>query len=252
MKNAIKKISIADLITLANALCGALAIALLLNLNSDITIPSTLILIALVCDGADGMAARYFGSPHPHGKTLDSIADAISFCVAPAVLVLVVYYYHTPAPGGLGLFKNILTIICSMFIIVFGFGRLVIFTRRGFVKRNFSGLATPAMAFLVVVVAHILHPRAVYPYTSFIALPILLVASCLMITNIEYPKVRGKTAMLLAAGVLLGMLSIAALKMYNMPAKDIHFYYRAMAFTCLALLLGYLLGSPLYLRLKQH
>jgi len=81
----------ADFITLANACCGTGSIFFCLNyLETGHSTPFllgafVLLPLALVCDLADGLVARE-GHSSPFGADLDSLADVVSFGVAPAVL----------------------------------------------------------------------------------------------------------------------------------------------------------------------
>ncbi len=81
----------ADLITLGNASCGMGAIFLCLNHASQLPNPYfglvfLLLPLALVCDILDGYVARHSGRHSALGADLDSLADIVSFGVAPAVL----------------------------------------------------------------------------------------------------------------------------------------------------------------------
>ena len=80
-----------DLITLANASCGMAAIFLCLNQASGaygphLWIVFVLLPLALVCDILDGLIARRLARHSLLGADLDSLADVVSFGVAPAVL----------------------------------------------------------------------------------------------------------------------------------------------------------------------
>lgn len=80
----------ADLITLGNAACGIgsilLAFRYALEREREVLWASIALLpIALICDFADGFVARKRRSS-PFGGDLDSLADVISFGVAPATL----------------------------------------------------------------------------------------------------------------------------------------------------------------------
>jgi len=82
---------LADLITLANASCGMAAIFLCLNQASGAHGPYfwivfVLLPLALILDILDGFVARRFASHSSLGADLDSLADIVSFGVAPAVL----------------------------------------------------------------------------------------------------------------------------------------------------------------------
>jgi CDP-diacylglycerol---serine O-phosphatidyltransferase len=81
----------ADLITLANGAAGTSAILVIM---SYLTAPETwrvylsmaLLVIALVFDIADGKIARRRDEHSPFGQELDSLADIVSFGVAPAAV----------------------------------------------------------------------------------------------------------------------------------------------------------------------
>jgi len=82
---------LADLITLANAGCGMAAIFLCLNHVTSSRTPYLwavfiLLPLALVCDVLDGFVARHLKRHSLLGADLDSLADIVSFGVAPAVL----------------------------------------------------------------------------------------------------------------------------------------------------------------------
>lgn len=74
-----------DLLTTANLCCGVLSI--LLASQGQLTIACGLIFLAAVFDVFDGLAARAMGGGSPLGAQLDSLADMVSFGVAPGMLV---------------------------------------------------------------------------------------------------------------------------------------------------------------------
>ena len=82
----------ADALTIANAACGTVAIFLCLEYLLDrqaryVWIAFALLPLALACDVLDGYVARLDRRRQSHlGADLDSLADVISFGVAPAVL----------------------------------------------------------------------------------------------------------------------------------------------------------------------
>lgn len=87
----IRSFALADFITLANAFSGTGAIlACMAHLatgerkfvwNALVLLP-----VALVCDFLDGTVARWRHKNSPYGADLDSLADVVSFGVAPAAL----------------------------------------------------------------------------------------------------------------------------------------------------------------------
>lgn len=83
-----------DALSLANALCGFLAVALFFTFGF---LPSlALILLAVLFDFFDGKVARKQKSSDDFGKQLDSLADAVSFGFAPPMLVFLQHYPSTP------------------------------------------------------------------------------------------------------------------------------------------------------------
>ena len=82
---------LADLITLGNAFCGTGAVLASMSYvaNQDRTsiwAAFVLLPLALICDALDGAVARWRRKSSPLGADLDSLADIVSFGVAPAAL----------------------------------------------------------------------------------------------------------------------------------------------------------------------
>lgn len=88
----IRSFHLADWITVGNAACGTGALfAAMSYLQTPaerwhLLIACGLIALALVLDLLDGKVARWRHETSPLGRELDSLADVISFGVAPAVL----------------------------------------------------------------------------------------------------------------------------------------------------------------------
>jgi CDP-diacylglycerol--serine O-phosphatidyltransferase len=87
----IRDFHFADWFTLANAVCGTGAVLTSMTYLqagdvSRIYVASAAIFAALVFDVLDGRVARWRQTSSPMGRELDSLADVISFGVAPAVL----------------------------------------------------------------------------------------------------------------------------------------------------------------------
>ena len=79
--------NIANLITGSNMICGFIAI--ILALAGRIDIASLFIFLGAFLDFFDGFVARKIGVSGAMGKQLDSLADVITFGVAPGVITLV-------------------------------------------------------------------------------------------------------------------------------------------------------------------
>ena len=87
----IREFHLADWFTLANAFCGTGAIFAAMRFlqdgnERDLMIGMALIPLAFIFDVFDGYVARWRNSASTLGRELDSLADVISFGVAPAAL----------------------------------------------------------------------------------------------------------------------------------------------------------------------
>lgn len=87
----LREFQLADWFTLANAFCGTAAVfAAMRYLHKggvrDLMIGMALIPLAFVFDALDGRIARWRKVASTLGRELDSLADVISFGVAPAAL----------------------------------------------------------------------------------------------------------------------------------------------------------------------
>jgi CDP-diacylglycerol--serine O-phosphatidyltransferase len=87
----IRTFALADVITLGNAFCGTGAILASMRFmraeeRSAAVLAFVLLPLALVCDILDGSVARWRRKSSPLGGDLDSLADVVSFGVAPAAL----------------------------------------------------------------------------------------------------------------------------------------------------------------------
>jgi CDP-diacylglycerol--serine O-phosphatidyltransferase len=87
----LRSYTVADVFTLGNAACGTISIFLCLNYIAEgrsrfFWIAFILLFVALACDVVDGYWARRSRRQSVLGGDLDSLADIVSFGVAPAVL----------------------------------------------------------------------------------------------------------------------------------------------------------------------
>lgn len=127
------KTKIPSLFTLMNLLCGFSAI-----LVADLHFSSMLLLLGMFFDVIDGIVARMLKVQSNFGKELDSLADLVSFGVAPAYL----YTLMTPI-------DHWAYYIPASFILIGSAIRLATFNLRPSTK-YFLGLATPASTFFLV------------------------------------------------------------------------------------------------------
>ena len=242
----VRKISIADMITLGNALVGFLAITYVID--GAWLVASMLILLGVALDGLDGLAARRFGSKHNRGQYLDSFSDTISFCIAPALLVYGVFYI--PARGSAWTDPmNALAVVASTLIASFGILRLARFVQMDYTKESFLGFPTPANALLVVALVDLFAASTVKTPALFDAsIAILLVmisAAVLMISNVPYPKIGDA----LRVPLTLGALVFAAVATVAYLVVQSRVTVEAVVFPLLLLsAVAYVLGGPLYVR----
>jgi CDP-diacylglycerol--serine O-phosphatidyltransferase len=91
----IRLFTIPNFITLGNLCCGAMAAVSALVWN-DLTLSFWLIVAAAACDFFDGMVARLMGISGPLGVQLDSLADDISFGLAPSAVLFSLFHRLNP------------------------------------------------------------------------------------------------------------------------------------------------------------
>lgn len=80
----ITKSAIPNSLTLANLGCGVMSIMMLFQANYIWSV--VFILLACLADRYDGVVARHLNVSSALGKELDSLADLVSFGVAPSIL----------------------------------------------------------------------------------------------------------------------------------------------------------------------
>lgn len=121
-----------NMITLANMACGILSV--LFSFYGHAAKAIYMILLASIFDRLDGMAARKFNSVSEIGLQLDSLADLISFGVAPALLVFIFKFSHLQ-----GTRLYISGLITLFYILSAGY-RLARYNTTGIVSGNFAGV----------------------------------------------------------------------------------------------------------------
>jgi len=164
------------LFTVGNIFCGYFAI--LHGMKGDFEKSALLILLATVLDALDGKVARLTGSTSPFGLELDSLADLISFGVAPAVLV---------QSWGLTQFGRTAW-ISSFIYVICGATRLARFNIQTAHadKKYFVGLPIPAAAAVLAATIYS-HPDPLEDVlTSLLLCAFLVLVSILMVSKTRY------------------------------------------------------------------
>ena len=232
-----------DIFTGLNLLCGLFAVNFSIQYN--FLAASLLLLLAILFDGLDGVFARKYGSNHNKGHYLDSIADSISFCLAPGLLVFFAFYNFSNS----NLINTLLVFITTLLIITLGILRLLRFSLRGYQLTNFEGVPTPAMALTVMITLVLFggNGYALYKEEPLIVIPLLIITSSLMVSKIEYPKIRFNN--FTSFGLLLAFFTSLAIGLrYWADDRSSMFYSIAflsgtIAFVTILLYLGF---GPVY------
>ncbi len=224
---------IADIITLINGLLGVAALMFIILAVEELQNPyfadgvktnyiwgaMTCIMLSVIGDIIDGPIARKYSKRKLLGGTLDVMSDCISFCVAPALLMFVMF-------GRWGEASPAWTIslgIAAGWIIITGMLRLARFQYEEASDQSyFNGLASPGNAMILITIAGLiwLQPSTGFgpsvstecifcfqpsdssiekPYFDFIILPIMFISGGLMISDRKLPKNKHGLPMKLSA-----------------------------------------------------
>ena len=124
----------------AAALCSAFY-GIIQAMNGQFATAALAVFLSMILDGMDGRVARLTHTQSEFGVQMDSLADAVSFGIAPA---LIVYEYALSGLGKLGWATAFIYALCAIL-------RLARFNCNvGVVSKNyFQGLPSPAAAALV-------------------------------------------------------------------------------------------------------
>lgn len=215
---------------------------------------STLIICAIIVDGLDGFIARHFGSKHSFGRYLDSLSDTISFCFAPSILIYATYYDINKGTA-LTSFENALTVAATMFVVCFGVIRLAKFAYKEYKFDEFVGVPTPVTAFLIVALCFLFGKANDVAFSiheqPYIVLTATILMSILMISDVRYPKIRGKFDVLGAIGLIL--MLIPALSSLVINAHNLYTVVaRFVTMLSLILISIYIVGGPIYVKWKKR
>lgn len=109
-----RKSCIPNLFTFINLSCGIVSI--LSVMNENYAMASIFILLAGLVDRYDGRVARFLQVSSDLGKELDSLADLVSFGVAPSILTYILFNLSAFGPKGIiGITILVIFPICGAF-----------------------------------------------------------------------------------------------------------------------------------------
>ncbi|WP_392542024.1 CDP-diacylglycerol--serine O-phosphatidyltransferase [Oryzobacter telluris] len=161
--------------------------AVLLAFRDHFTLAAALIAVSIVLDIADGFVARLIGATSPFGLQLDSLADLISFGLAPAVLIHTWALDEWPVLAWLAAF---LWLSCAAFRLA----RFNVTIDPMADKRYFVGLPSPGAA--MVVAATILALDSPHwgpgsgPWQAWFPLLVSVVPALLMVVTVRFRSFR--------------------------------------------------------------
>jgi CDP-diacylglycerol--serine O-phosphatidyltransferase len=139
---------IPNLLTCCNAFLGTLAVVF--ALKDFLETASLLIICAAIFDFLDGFAARLLNVKSIIGKDLDSLADVISFGLAPAaILFMWMTFCFQEMPPELHFFPLTILPYFAFILVPFSAYRLAKFNNDERHQDEFYGLPTPANAFFI-------------------------------------------------------------------------------------------------------
>ena len=163
----------ANLLTTSNLISGIIAI--IMAFDGHLITAGLLIFCATIFDAFDGKVARYFGSSSPFGLQYDSLADMVSFGVAPAMIVYAYAFRDLGIPG----------LLVTLVPIVAAAVRLARFNVKADGKaHDFIGLSSPLHASLMAALVLMCVSRWDDAANSNIIAAIVLFSSLLMVSHL--------------------------------------------------------------------
>ena len=162
--------------TVANIFCGFYSVVS--SIRGDMAFAALLIGAAVLLDALDGRVARFANSSSEFGKEFDSLADQVSFGVAPMVLAFQWGLHLWPRLGWL---SGFLFVVC-------GAMRLARFNTQQAPndRRFFVGMPIPAAASVVAALVYQFPAPMVTRADSLPLLGLILMLSLLMVSGLKY------------------------------------------------------------------
>lgn len=189
--------------TVGNLLCGYYSVLSSAGGSvGELDRAAKLIGFAVVLDGLDGRVARLSNVSSPFGKELDSLADVISFGIAPAFLALA-WGLRGLDPGSAShpsLVQHIYEIgwIATFAFVICGAWRLARFNIQGSeagdlgppAHRYFVGIPIPAAAGVIAAIVHAAQDPITQLYWAVPWLLLVAALAYLMVSPIRYPSFK--------------------------------------------------------------
>ena len=213
-----------SLFTVANLFCGYACVVF--ATRADFDTAALFIGIAMVLDTLDGLIARLTNSSTAFGVQLDSLADVVSFGLAPAILAFTWGLWPLQRLGWAAGFIYVTAAAMRL-------ARFNIQTTTATDKRHFVGLPSPAAGAVIASTVYLFPFGLQEPGPALPALAMVLVPAVLMVSTIRFRSVkaidmgwrRSYIALFIAAIVLALIASHPRLALVIMS-------YTYVAFAC--------------------
>jgi CDP-diacylglycerol--serine O-phosphatidyltransferase len=189
------KNNIPNLVTLLNLICGSIAIFLVFS--DKMTLASWFIISAAIFDFLDGMVARMLHAKSDIGGQLDSLADVISFGLAPSAIM---YRLISGSPGipDWSLGNMPLLPFVALLLACGGAYRLAKFNTDPGQVSEFKGLPIPATGLFIAALPLIISQNAQsenltrFLQNHYLLLAIIIFLSWIMVSNIPMISLKFK------------------------------------------------------------
>lgn len=194
-----------NLLTTAGLFSGFFAIVA--SMNNHFESAAVAIFIAMVFDGLDGRVARMTNTQSDFGAEYDSMADIVSFGMAPA---LVMYNWALHDLGKLGWLAAFIFVACGAL-------RLARFNTNidSVDKRFFQGLAIPSAAAIIAGAVWVGSKYAIDPiHVNYLAAVLTIMCGLLMVSNFRYHSFkdvdwRGRVSFMVILIIVLAFVIVA-------------------------------------------
>ncbi|MGD0756107.1 MAG: CDP-diacylglycerol--serine O-phosphatidyltransferase [Bacteroidales bacterium] len=199
-------------------------IAIIFAANGNLVTASWLILAAMIFDFLDGLSARLFKAYSAIGKELDSLADIVSFGVAPGIILYRLLNESISLNGPIDMnsdsMKAMLLMLIPAIMPVCGAIRLAIFNIDSTQAKTFKGLPIPANALAVisiVIAGHYSQSQLINSLTRspFLLIVFTIILSLLMVSRmpllslkVSNFKFKGNEGRYILAGLVLIFFAI--------------------------------------------
>ncbi len=174
----LSKAIIPNSFTAGNLLSGFVSI--LLASDGNYRLAAIFIMVGAIFDAVDGMVARLVGTSSEFGVELDSLADVVTFGVAPGFLIYHTYLHQLGTWG-------ILVAACLPVFGAFRLARFNIQVEDVNVKIDFRGLPIPTSAIIIASMVLSYFNESQFNETlTIIIVPTVIILSLLMVSNVRY------------------------------------------------------------------